>query len=186
MIFTDESKFQFYRVESNNETLGKIWQIRKKWYQSSPSLVTVRGGIRKLGLTPLIFISGTIDLVKYCEILQEGLLDSVIGSSSIPCRLEQDNAMPRDTTYTRKWLDQSHVTLLPWPAASPDLSPIENVWQVMKDNLEKLQPDTIAEWKSVIQETWKGSSQNYIDNLIDSVPRRMKQSVARNGDLTDY
>ena len=78
------------------------------------------------------------------------------------------------------------MTTLEWPAASPDLNPIENVWQVMKDRVEKLQPHQIADWRATILETWVGLSQNYIDNLVTSMPRRIEQCLERHGGLTDY
>lgn len=60
-----------------------------------------------------------------------------------------------------------------WPAASPDLNPIENVWQIMKDRVEKIQPENIKDWKVTIMETSMGLDQNYIDSLIDSMQRRI-------------
>lgn len=55
---------------------------------------TVWGGKRKLGLTPLLFVSGNISAIKYCEILEEGLLLSNIVTKDLPYVLEQDNAKP--------------------------------------------------------------------------------------------
>ena len=78
--FTDESKFQFYRVKRKRWVkFGRS----EKWYRNSPTpSVTVWGGISKLGMTPVIFIPGNIDSVEYCEIPQEGPLKSVIRSNS--------------------------------------------------------------------------------------------------------
>lgn len=130
---------------------------------------TVLGDIGGITWTALILILGNIDSIKYCEILQEGLLEWAIGSNSIPFRLQQGNATPHVPAFIRQRLVWSHVTVLPWLAASPNLSRFE-MWQVMKDKVEKLQPENIAYWKTVIQETWEEFSQQYTDNTIDSQP----------------
>ena len=41
---------------------------------------------------------------------------------------QQDNARPHVARVVRDSLTQQNVDLLPWPAVSPDLSPIEHVW----------------------------------------------------------
>ena len=51
----------------------------------------------------------------------------------------------------------------------------------MKDRVEKLQPHRIADWRATILETWVGLSQNYIDNLVTSMPRRIEQCIERQG-----
>ena len=183
VIFTDESRFQFYRC--TRKRWAKFGNCQKMIPKFSPA-VTVWGGMSKLGLTPLVCVTGNISSVKYCDILGEGLLNSTIATNGIPYEFQQDNATPHTSAFTRDWFRRHHVTTLEWPAASPDLNPIENVWQVMKDRVEKLQPHQIADWRATFLETWAGLSQNYIDNLVTSMPHRIEQCIERQGGLTDY
>lgn len=73
-----------------------------------------------------------------------------------------------------------------WPAAYPDLNQIENVWQIMKDRVMKIQPENFTDWKVKIMEAWMGLDQYYIDSLIDSMKRRIAHFMERHGGLTDY
>lgn len=101
-------------------------------------------------------MNGNISAIKYCEILGEGLLLSNIVTNELPNVLQQVNARPHTATNTRGWFTPNHVTVMEWPAASPDLNPKENVWQIMKDHVEKIQPENITGWKVTIMETWVG------------------------------
>lgn len=75
VIFTDESRFQFYRC--TRKRWAKFGHCQKMVPKFSPA-VTVWGGISKLGITPLVSVNGNISAIKYCEILGEGLLLSNI------------------------------------------------------------------------------------------------------------
>ncbi len=131
-------------------------------------------------------LNGNISAIKYCEILGEGLLLSNIVTNDLKYVLQQDNDRPHTAAYTRDWFTQNHVTVIEWPAASPNLNPIENVWQIIKYRVENIQPEKLTDWKVTIMEMWMGLDQNYIDSLIDSMQRRIAQCTERHGGLTDY
>ena len=69
---------------------------------------------------------------------------------------------------TKKWLTERNIEILPWPANSPDLKPIENVWNDIKKAIrnDRVFPSTKAELKSVITRVWDNLSENTIDKLI--------------------
>ncbi len=49
-----------------------------------------------------------------------------------PCVFQQDNAKPHTAAITTAWLRSRRVWVLNWPARSPDLSSIENIWHIIK------------------------------------------------------
>ena len=50
---------------------------------------------------------------------------------------QQDNARPHVARTALTFLATEHVRLLPWPARSPELSPIENVWSMVADRVAR-------------------------------------------------
>ena len=49
-----------------------------------------------------------------------------------PCLFRQDDAKLHSTCIARAWLCSERVWVLNWPACSPDLSQIENIWCIIK------------------------------------------------------
>jgi transposase len=71
-----------------------------------------------------------------------------------------------------------------WPAQSPDLNPIENVWQQLKTALEKRSPSarTKGELLVALQEEWaKLQEKNTLAVLIRSMHKHVKQVISSGG-----
>ncbi|GFT67169.1 transposable element Tcb1 transposase [Trichonephila clavipes] len=77
----------------------------------------------------------------------------------------------------------SEIQLLPWPARSPDLSPIENMWSMVAQRLAQITPPAATPdqlWQRV-EATWSTVPQEHIQSLFQSMPRRVAAVISNNG-----
>ena len=77
--------------------------------------------------TQIAFLNGRQDSRKYVQTLEE-FYRPLHGQATI---FQQDNAPIHTSSYTREYFTNSAITVLDWPALSPDLNPIENCWGIM-------------------------------------------------------
>ena len=75
-----------------------------------------------------------------------------------------------------------------WPAYSPDLNPIENLWGVLIRRLAAYStpPDSIYELFARVTEVWNNIEPTICEKLIDSMPDRDQQVIDANGGQIDY
>ena len=98
---------------------------------------------------------------------------------------QQDGAPAHHATSTQQWCRDN----LPgfwekgvWPGNSPDLSPIENVWAIVQNELDMMEPATTE--KALIrnlQRAWLSISAETLDNLMCGMPDRMRECVRLGG-----
>ncbi|KAH9367480.1 hypothetical protein HPB48_010903 [Haemaphysalis longicornis] len=135
------------------------------------------------GLGPLHRVTGWMTAAAYADINQTVFVPYVL-EGPFPDGLYhfQENGAPVHTTKAIQYLFESlRITNLQWPATSPDLNIIENVWGVMKTNLSR-QPglsnsDSDELWIAS-QREWERlrTDQSFVDALYDYLSRRI-QSV---------
>jgi hypothetical protein len=118
----------------------------------------------------LMFINGTLDQTAYQNMLREsGIFDFIRGAGRY---FQQDGAPAHRARDTIQFLkEQTNNQLIEnWPANSPDLSPIEMLWGIMKRRLNSIprkeQPATINTLRNCIVQIWENMSQETIDGLI--------------------
>jgi len=75
---------------------------------------------------------------------------------------------------TANWRTKQGIIRLDWPANSPDLNPIENVWAVLKANVKKHRPSTVQQLTRAIYKEWKELTEEYAQALVSSMYRRVQ------------
>ena len=81
-----------------------------------------------------------------------------------------------------------NITLLDWPAQSPDLSPIEHLWVHIKGRLKEYPTPPRGVWDiwEEAEEVWNNIGLEVCWNLIESVPRRLEAVIKTKGGYTKY
>ena len=138
-----------------------------------------------VGVGTLHCITGMMDRKMYQKILSEFLLGTLRDYGTNPGSIifQQDNDLKHTAKSTREWFDEHGFILLPWPAQSPDINPIENVWDHLAHRLAKqsVQPKTEDELWEALQEEWYKIDVGYIQKLYASMPRRVEEIIRRKG-----
>ncbi|GFV38325.1 hypothetical protein TNCV_3347861 [Trichonephila clavipes] len=95
-----------------------------------------------------------------------------------------DNAPCHRTVAAEQLLESEDIERMDWPARSPDLNPIEHVWDFLGRRLaaRTLPPVTIRELRLALQDEWAAMPQQLIDTLILSMGRRCETCLAVRGD----
>lgn len=150
----------------------------------------VWGGISWTGRTDLVRINGTLTAERYVnEILEPIALPAIQQGNGVT--LQQDNARAHTARLTTTFLRNNNVNCLPWPARSPDLSPIEHVWDILgrkvyDPELYPLPPATLDELEGRLHREWQRLPQADIQNLLLSMGRRLTECIAKGGGHTRY
>lgn len=99
---------------------------------------------------------------------------------------QQDNDPKHVAKATKEWFTNNGVALLEWPAQSPDLNPIENLWKQVKDVVGTTNPKNKKElWQSV-RMAWESISLEACQRLVDSMPKRMSGIIKNKGHAIKY
>ena len=192
VIFSDESQIV---LGTNNRVY--IW--RKDDEKYNPHLVCSRserkislmiwGCICYDGVGSLTAVEGNINSAKYIDILDKNLWPVVVWYFEGKEYLFMDDNAPVHRAHTvENYKDQNEVTSMEWPAQSPDLNIIENIWLYMKRELQKsavaiaTKNDLLRE----IQSVWRNIELDYIRNLYQSIPDRLDNVIKMKGHLTKY
>ncbi len=107
------------------------------------------------GVGPLCFLKFTVNTAIYQEILEHFMLasaDKLYGDADFI--FQQDLAPAHTAKGTKSWFNDHGVTVLDWPANSPDLNPIENLWGIVKRKMRDTKPNNADDLKATVKETW--------------------------------
>ena len=115
--------------------------------------VDVWAGISLKGPTEICIFDGTMDADLYCEIIQKTLLPFLVSTYPEQHRFMQDNDPKHASRKTQAFFQEHEVNWWKTLAESPDMNPIENLWQEFIRS--EVNPTTKAELVSGIEQFWK-------------------------------
>ncbi len=178
VLWSDESVFQVFLGGMDAVCSGPK---KKRIIQTVTSNKSKSQGLSWYGVVsvPLAKLTCTsvmapLMLKSNIEILEHNMLPSRRHLfQGRPCIFQQDNAKPHSAHITKSWLRRKRVRVLDWPACSPDLSPIENVWRILKRKMRQRRPRTVAHLKTCLQEEWDKITPETLHHLVSSVPKRL-------------
>ncbi|GFV49077.1 transposable element Tc3 transposase [Trichonephila clavipes] len=99
-----------------------------------------------------------------------------------------DNTRPHRANNVDECLHSEDIPRMDWPSYSPDLNPIEHVWDMLGRRIAARQPPPtcLSELRGALLDEWCNIPQDQIDNLILIMPRRCKACIASSGRHTPY
>lgn len=149
----------------------------------------VWGCFSRRGTGRLVRIPGTMTKEVYLSILQENLRPSA-REMKMPRGFifQQDNDPKHTAKVVKSWFETQKLKVMDWPAQSPDLNPIENLWNELERRYKarQIRPKNCDELFAVLEEEWKRIPLERVQKLVDSLPRRISQVLAAKGGHINY
>lgn len=192
VLFSDESKFEVF----GQKKPVKVWRTKSNEYAEQNLITTVKHGggsvmvwgcMAASGVGNLIFIENTMNKTDYLNILRTNLPTSVeklgLQGSWI---FQQDNDPKHTAKIVKEWLLYHTPKILDHPPQSPDLNPIEHLWEHLDRQIRKRTITNKDMLKTVIMEEWQKISPDVTKKLVESMPRRLSAVIKAKGGATKY
>ena len=193
VLFTDESRFSLYRNDGRDRVYRRagerlapncIQQVRAFGGGS----VMVWGGICGDLKTRLVTVRGNLNARRYRDEILQPVVVPFIQQHQGRFVYQHDNARPHTARLTQDFLNRSNIVVLPWPACSPDMNPIEHLWHHLDRQIRRqaVPPVTLQQLEQCIHDEWQRITPAVIRRLTSSMRRRVMACINAHGGHTRY
>ncbi len=169
--------------KSRSQSLEEEWRDTESMFLKSsvkfPQSVMIWAAMSSAGVGPLCFLKSTVKAVIYQDILEHFMLpsaDKLYGDEDLI--FQQDLAPAHAAKGTKNWFNDHGVTVLDWPANSPDVNP---------ENLDERHQTQQCRWpEGRYQSNLCFITPEQCHRLIASMPRRIDAVIHAKGGPTKY
>lgn len=185
VVFSDESRFcmrdDSRRIWVKRGVYADNTFVNEKKYDIG---LMVWGAIGKGWRSPLVLVKGKLNSQGYIDLLNSNdiftSLDEHFGTKQY--YFEQDGAPSHTAKKTIQWMSTKNVNVIEkWPANSPDLSCIEQIWSILEAKIQKYKINSLNDLYSALKKEWYAIPQNKLDSLIAKTPERFRLCIENNG-----
>lgn len=192
VIFSDESKYNIFGSDGRLRVWRRPGEAlnpknTKKTVKHGGGGLMVWGCIAASGVGNLEFVDGVMDQYKYIDILKRNLQSSAekLGIRS-DYYFQQDNDPKHKAMNTRLYLAYNTPHLLETPPQSPDINPIEHVWNMLERKIRNHHITNKNLLRKALHDEWIGLSTDFIEKLVLSMPNRLREVIKLKGYPTRY
>ena len=186
VLFTDESRFHLDMLDRRGVCGGVVGNGMLTATLLSMTVMEEGALWFGEGSVHLVVINGNLTGQRY--------IDEVLRPVVVPflrqhqCQFQDDNARPHRARIVQEFLRQNNVVRIEWPARSPDMSPIEHVWDILGRRVRSRtpRPRTLHELAAALQDEWRRIPQQQITRGVRSMRRRCQAVYAAYGGHTRY
>jgi transposase len=139
------------------------------------------------GVGEIIIFTENCDAKVMKKLVEEGLIKTAL--KFFPNEMWyhlHDNDKKFHSNLVHTYCHNHGITNLDFPAYSPDLNPIENLWPLLKAMVENHHPKNENDLMEAIKTEWKLIDPKKCRNIVNSMPKRCKAVIANSGGKTGY
>jgi transposase len=191
VLWSDESKFNLFGSDGLKYVRRPDGQRFNRRYilptvKHGGGNVMVWGCFSSSGVGPLHRVVGTMDQVVYKDIVEGIMLPYAKQKMGRGWIFQQDNDPKHTAGSVAKAMAKKKIRLLEWPAQSPDLNPIEHLWEELDRRCKGRKPRNQAHLFELLKAEWDTIPTSVLTNLVDSMPRRCAAVIKAKGFPTKY
>ena len=191
VLWSDESKFMLFGSD------GIKFVRRPKGHRNDPKyqLPTVKHGggnvmvwgcFRRDGVGPIHQVTGIMDKEMYKDIINRVMLPHAKRVMPRGWIFQQDNDPKHTSKVVKEFFKTKKIRVLEWPSQSPDLNPIEHLWEHVERQISGRKPTNQNALFTIIKDAWEKISIDVLIKLVDSMPRRCQAVIDAKGFPTKY
>jgi hypothetical protein len=195
VIFSDETKINQMGSDGRVYVWGK-WGSKHTKREIIPTVkhgggsLMIWGCMTSRGVGQMCEVEGIMDKVKYARILDHHILASAcsLGMRGNDFVFQHDGDPKHRSGLVTDWIKDHKIKVLDWPAQSPDLNPIEHLWDHVKRQLNAYEtyPTGMHELLCRVEAEWAKIPSEVTEKLVLSMPNRIKAVIEVKGGPTKY
>lgn len=190
VVFSDESKIT---LRWSGQRL--VWRRQNEKFLQECANAVVKND-KSIMVWGCLCANGVGNLCQIYGNMNSSMYENILSSQMIPSAqklfgnnqwiFQHDNSRVHTANIIKKFIENSNIQTLIWPAQSPDLSPIENAWAEIKRRTKDRNPSNEEELFQLMLNEWNNLGVNYLTALIESMPKRCIEVIKNKGYAIKY